>query len=155
MILEPSQLEEMLVGNVRSYLSDYKSSDVLESQRLQELCETLNRFFLALVREHEKWNHFHSVDGVVALSVEVRSADDLELEGYIFVFGGNRSRGFMMEPFSASLQIAETGERLSAYRIRCGDAGRPFATVPYSVSRSPRQNMVPERWLFTLESQKN
>ena len=154
MTLDANQLEQMLVGNVRSYLADCKISDELEVKRLQELCSTLNWFFYVLVQHHEKWNRFDSVDGVVALSVEVRSANELALDGYIFVFGRNRSRGDMMEPFSASLEIGETSGRLRAYRIMCGDENRPFATVPYSVSRSPRWNMVPETWLFTLESEK-
>jgi hypothetical protein len=152
MTLDANQLEEMPVGDVRSYLADHKSSDELEPKRLQELCSTLHWFFYVLVRDHAKWNRFDSVDGVVALSVEVRSVNELALDGYIFVFGRNRSSGFMMEPFSASLQIGETSGRLRAYRIMCGDANRPFATVPYSVSRSPRWKMIPEQWLFTLES---
>ncbi len=59
MSLEPSQLEGMLVKNIRSYLADYKSSDELEAQRLQELCSTLTWFFTALVRGHEKQNQFY------------------------------------------------------------------------------------------------
>jgi hypothetical protein len=84
MALDAKQLEEMLVGNLRSYLADYKSSDELEAKRLQELCSTLNWFCYVLVRDHEKWNRFDSVDGVVALSVEVRSDNELALDGYIF-----------------------------------------------------------------------
>ena len=151
MALQPDELEAMLAENVRAYLADYKTSEQLEAQRLQELCETLNWFFLAIVREHERWNRYHSVDGVVALSVEVRSANELALDGYIFVFGEKRTRGFMMEPFSATLRIVQAGDRLRRYRIQCGDVSRPFATVPYSMSRSPRMKMVPEDWLFTLE----
>ena len=152
MTLDANRLEEMLVRDVRSYLADHKSSEELEAKQLQELCSTLNWFFYALVRDHEKWNRFDSVDGVVALSVEDRSDNELALDGYIFVFGRSRSSGFMMEPFSASLQIGETSDRLRCYRIMCGDANRPFATVPYSLSRSPRWKMTPEQWLFTLES---
>jgi hypothetical protein len=155
MSLTPNQLEAMLVENIRSYLADYKTSDEVEALRLRELCETLNWFFLALVREHEKWSRFHSVDGVVALSVELRSVKELALDGYIFVFGEKRTGGFMMEPFSATLRIKEAGDRLGAYRILCGDANRAFGTIQYSVSRSPRQTMSPDAWLFTLESEEN
>ena len=153
MTLDANQLEEMLVGNARSYLADYESSDELEALRLRELCSTLNWFFLALVRDHEKWNRFDSVDGVVALSVEVKSSNELALDGYIFVFGRNPSRGFMMEPFSASLHIGETSGHLRAYRIMCGDANRPFATIPYSTSIRAQLRMAPEEWLFTFESE--
>ena len=155
MALDAKQLEQMLVRDVRPYLGDFKSSDELEAKRLQELCETLNWFFYVLVKDHEKWNRFDSVDGVVALSVEVRSASQLALDGYIFVFGRSRSSGFMMEPFSALIRIDETRGNLRSYRLMCGDANRPFATIPYSVSRSPRWKMIPEQWLFTLESERN
>jgi hypothetical protein len=108
MVLEASRLEEMLVENMRSYLADGKSSDELKAQRLQELCSTLNWFFSALVRGHEKWNRFHWLDGVIALSVEVKPDNEMALDGYIFV-GRERRDEFMMEPFSASLQVSETG----------------------------------------------
>jgi hypothetical protein len=155
MPLQANQLEEMLVENVRSYLADYQSSDELEARRLQQLCSTLTWFFSALVRGHEKRDQFYGIDDVVALSVEVRPHSELALKGYAIVYQYKQVRKFMMEPFSASLQLAEMGNRLRAYRIKCGDANRQFATIPYSVSIRAQSRMVSEEWLFTFESEQD
>lgn len=142
-----SRLEAKLANDVRSYLSDYKSSDRIEAERLRELCSTLARFFGELVRGHEKWNRFYWVDDFAPLLAKVEAGSEVALDG-LLIRGQQKQSSEWTEPLLASPKIPAVGSPLE-YEITCGDADQGLGTRRYGEEGLPTKR-TPRDWLFTF-----
>jgi hypothetical protein len=92
---------------------------------------------------------FHFIHRDSPVSTTVLSASELNVEG-LMIWGQRRQSSEWIEPFSARVRISEMSGGELSYEIKCGNAIRGLAQVPYTMSPKRAEWIAAREWLSTF-----
>ena len=141
----------MVAESARAYLVAVAAGSAEErAAALRDLCAALARLLGRRLAGEAAWGRWRWVDDILPESAPVMSPTACEVWG-LAIWGEDGGREQWVEPFAASLRLADGGA-LEAYRLRFVDAAAGLGRVPYGTRRRSFVRDAPPEWQFDFTS---
>jgi hypothetical protein len=149
-VYDTLHFETTLLAAVRHYLLQPPNERISEDEDLREVSSRLSYLLSHRLKSSDEWDQYKWVDSISPCTADKVSPIHLEFSGLV-IWGLRGTMKEWIDPFSASLQVADSSIKPLQYKLLFGNANLGLGKCLYNSSQNFPQIPVTD-WMFAFSS---